>query len=302
MTAQVLADGVLDGAMIGLGAAGVTLTYSILRFSNFAHGEMLTAGAYAALTVSGALGSLLAGSAEPIGDTSIGWGLIAATCLAMGFTALLAIVLDWLVFARLGRKATSITVVMASFGASMALRALVEFAFTSSPAYFNRDMQIAVPIGLGMRVTPDQVALTVFSLFLIILTHLVLTRTQVGRSMRAVSENPALARLAGVDVAKVVRITWALGGALATGAGVMLGLLVQIRPGMGFDLLLPMFAAAIVGGIGSVPGAFCGAMIVGLGEALTVAIVGPEWRAALAFCALIAVLLIKPSGLFGARA
>ena len=117
--------------------------------------------------------------------------------------------------------------------------------------------------------------------------------------MRAVSENPALARVAGVDVDATIRFTWAIGGALAAASGVMLGLLVQIRPFMGFDLLLPLFAAAILGGIGSAPGAFAGALIVGLGEAMTVQLVGAEWRAAFAFLVLIAVLIVRPTGLAG---
>jgi branched-chain amino acid transport system permease protein len=120
--------------------------------------------------------------------------------------------------------------------------------------------------------------------------------------MRAVSENPALARVAGVDVEKTIRFTWALGGALASAGGVMLGLLVQIRPSMGFDLLLPLFAAAILGGIGSVPGAFVGALIVGIGEALAVEFAGAEWRAAVAFIVLVGVLLIRPTGIFGRAA
>jgi branched-chain amino acid transport system permease protein len=189
--------------------------------------------------------------------------------------------------------------VMASFGASMALRSLLEFAFTSRPAYFSRDLQIALPIGLGIRVTPDQIALLGVTAALMIGVHLLLTRTQIGRAMRAVSENPALARVAGVDVARVIRAAWLIGGALACVAGVMLGLLVQIRPFMGFDLLLPMFAAAILGGIGSVPGALAGALIVGVSEAAAVQMIGAEWRAAVAFLLLIGVLLVKPTGLFG---
>jgi branched-chain amino acid transport system permease protein len=96
-----------------------------------------------------------------------------------------------------------------------------------------------------------------------------------------------------------IRAVWALGGALAAAAGVMLGLLVQIRPFMGFDLLLPLFAAAILGGIGSVPGAFAGALIIGFGEAITVELAGAEWRAAVAFLILIAVLIVRPTGLAG---
>ena len=189
--------------------------------------------------------------------------------------------------------------VMASFGASMALRASLEFIFTSRPAYFSRDLQIAMPIGFGLKRRPTRSRCSRSTAALLIGVHLLLTRTQIGRSMRAVSENPALARVVGVDVDATIRSTWLIGGALAAASGVMLGLLVQIRPFMGFDLLLPLFAAAILGGIGSVPGAFAGGLIVGLGEAVTVQLVGAEWRAAVAFLVLIAVLIVRPTGLFG---
>jgi branched-chain amino acid transport system permease protein len=110
-----------------------------------------------------------------------------------------------------------------------------------------------------------------------------------------------LAKVAGVDVDRVIRATWLIGAALACAAGVMLGLTVQIRPFMGFDMLLPLFAAAILGGIGSVPGAVLGGLIVGIAEASAVQVVGADYRAAIAFLILIAVLLLKPTGLFGMR-
>jgi branched-chain amino acid transport system permease protein len=108
-----------------------------------------------------------------------------------------------------------------------------------------------------------------------------------------------LARIVGIDVAAITRITWIIGGGLACAAGVMVGILVQIRPYMGFDLLLPFFAAAILGGIGSVPGALIGGLVVGLGEALAAQTVGAEWRGAVAFILLILMLLVRPTGLFG---
>lgn len=302
MNPQAIVDGLINGALIGLGAIGVTLTYSILRFANFAHGEFITFGAYAALTIAGGVSTLVVGSDAGLGALSISPALILAAPLAMALTAGFALALDRLLFARLRGAGEAISVVMASFGASMAIRAAIEFVFTSRPAYFTRELQIARPIGFGLKATPNQIALLIVAGVLLIAVHLLLTRTQIGRAMRAVSENPALARAAGVDVDATIRVAWALGGALASAAGVMLGLLVQIRPFMGFDLLLPLFAAAILGGIGSVPGAFVGALVVGLGEALTVEFVGAEWRAGVAFLVLIAVLLIRPSGIAGRAA
>ncbi len=302
MNLQFVVDGLLTGSIIGLGAIGVTLTYSILRFSNFAHGEFIAWGAYAALAASTLLGWMAGGNVSAIAPFSFGWTLIAATVIAVLLTGLLALALDYLLFRRLRRRANTITAVMASFGASMALRCLLEFIFTSAPTYFSKKLQIAQKLGLGVRATPDQMILIVMTGVLVLSIHLLLTRTQTGRSMRAVSENPDLARVAGIDVGRIVNITWMIGGGLACFAGVMVGLLVQIRPYMGFDLLLPLFAAAILGGIGSIPGALLGGLIVGLAEAFAVQTVGAEWRAAVAFVLLIAVLLVRPAGIMGGKA
>jgi branched-chain amino acid transport system permease protein len=299
LSPQVVVDGLISGALIGLGAIGVTLTYSILRFANFAHGEFVTFGAYAALALSAALTSVIAVPDYGLGPFSISPALMVGAPLAMALTAVFALALDRLLFSRLRGKSEAISVVMASFGASLAIRAAIEFVFTSRPSYFNHELQIAQPIGFGLKATPNQLAMLVVAVALTAGVYLLLTRTQLGRSMRAVSENPSLARVAGVDVEKTIRAAWALGGALAGAGGVMAGLLVQIRPFMGFDLLLPMFAAAILGGIGSVPGAFVGALIIGLAEALTVQLAGAEWRAAVAFTVLVGVLLIRPTGIAG---
>ncbi len=294
MTLQFLLDGLIAGSMIGLGAIGVTLTYSILRFSNFAHGDFMAWGAYAALAVVGVLGG-----STPMGPLSFGLPLLLAMVAAMGLTALLALALDALLFARLRARGQSIIVVMASFGASMALRSLLEFLFTSQPTYFSRAIQMAQPVGFGMRITADQGALLILTLVLVTGMHLFVQRSRRGREMRAYSQNPALAQVVGIDVAAVVRATWVIGAALACASGVMVGVLVQIRPLMGLDLLLPIFAAAILGGIGSVPGAVLGGLIIGLSEAAAVQFVGAEWRAAVAFVILMAVLLVRPMGLFG---
>ncbi|OCJ07206.1 ABC transporter permease [Rhizobium sp. AC27/96] len=300
MNLQFIVDGLLTGSMIGLGAIGVTLTYSILRFSNFAHGDFMAWGTYATLAVVSAIGAIF-GKVAPIGPLSFGWPLIVAVIVAMGFTGLLALSLDKILFSRLRSKGQSIIVVMASFGASMALRSLLEFLFTSRPTYFSRAIQIAMPVGFGIRITPDQIVLLIVTSLLVLGVHMLITKTQTGRSMQALSQNPALARVVGIDVAKVVRVTWLIGGGLACVAGVMIGILVQIRPLMGFDMLLPMFAATILGGIGSVPGAVLGGLIIGLAEAGAVQLIGAEWRAAVSFIILMAVLFIRPIGLFGVR-
>jgi branched-chain amino acid transport system permease protein len=299
MTPQIVMDGLIAGSMIGLGAIGVTLTYSILRFANFAHGEFIAWGAYFALAVAGALGSLSAGLLAPIGPFSFGWALPIAAVAAVALTGGLALLVDALLFGRLRDKhSTVIILVMASFGAALTLRSLLEFIFTSKPAYYSKALQIALPLGGGLRATPDQLLSLGLAAILVAAIHLLLTRTAIGRAMRAVSENPALAGVVGVEVRQIVRVVWLLGAGLAAIAGITAGVLIQVRPQMGLDLLLPLFAAAILGSIGSVPGAMVAGLIVGVSEALAVQLIGAEWRAAVAFVILVVVLLLRPQGLF----
>ena len=299
MSLQFVVDGLVAGAVIGLGAIGVTLTYAILRFANFAHGEFVSWGAYITLVASGLLGLAAGGTPAPLGPFSFTWPILGAGVVALAATGGLALALDRVLFRRLRETGEGIVAVMASFGASLALRSLIEAIFSSRPAYLTRALQIAKPLGLGTRITPNQAAALAATAALVIGTHLLLSRTRMGRAMRAVAESPSLARVNGIDVEGVIRATWLIGGALAAASGIVVGLLVQIRPSMGFDLLLPLFAAAILGGIGSVPGAALGGLIVGLSEAAAVTFIGAQWRGAVAFAILTAVLLVRPNGLFG---
>ncbi len=298
MSLQVLADGLIQGSLIALGAAGVTMTYGTLRFGNFAHGELMSAGAYAALVVVGALGSVWPASlVTPDGMTvtiALGVGLLIA---ALG-SGLVASVIDRVVFKPVRDRGVAIAVSMASFGVSMALRALLETIFSARPRYYSEDLSIAWEFG-DVRIAPDQLVVVAVVALIFMLLGWFLTRSRIGREMRAVGENPTLAAVVGIDVAQVVRATWLCGGAVAGAAGVGLGLLVQIRPSMGAELLLPMFAAAIVGGLGSLRGALLGGLLVGCGEAAAVAYVGAQWRAAVSFALLVLVLMIRPAGLFG---
>jgi branched-chain amino acid transport system permease protein len=152
-----------------------------------------------------------------------------------------------------------------------------------------------------MRITADQLFVLGLTAVTVIGLHLVLTRTTVGKAMRATSINPQLAQVTGINVDGVIRTTWVIGAVLAAVAGVFSGLTVQLRPQLGLDLLLPLFAAAILGGIGSVYGAVAGGLIVGLAESFSVPLVGAEYRAATAFVVLIAILLLRPTGLFGEK-
>jgi branched-chain amino acid transport system permease protein len=132
--------------------------------------------------------------------------------------------------------------------------------------------------------------------------HLFLRYSVLGRSMRATAMNPGLAQVTGIDTERVLRSTWMIGGALAALAGVFAGITVQLRPTMGAELLLPLFAAVILGGIGSLWGSVLGGLLVGLAESASVTLMGAEYRTAAAFIVLIVILLVRPNGLFGEKA
>lgn len=302
---QILADGLIIGSVVALGAIGLSLTLTIFRFSNFAHGELLAWGAYLALVGMAAAAQVQALLAAPMGPFSFGPGLLLALLLAAAGTAGIALVLDALLFRRLRRQG-SITLVIASFGAALALRNLLQFWQGGIPQYYGENLQIAlnlVPrsIGGGLRATPDQLLVLVLSVAVVAGLHLFLRYSTLGRAMRATATNPALAQVSGIDPERVLRATWVLGAVLAAVAGVMAGITVQLRPTMGQDLLLPMFAAVILGGLGSVWGAVIGGLVVGLAESASVMLVGAEYRAAAAFAVLILILLVRPTGLFGEK-
>ena len=302
MILQHIADGLLTGAIVALGAIGLTLTMRILRFANFSHSELLTFGAYIAFVFYSAIAGIdetLGGAIEPF---SFGWGLVIATLATAVVTAALALFIDYAVFSRLRQRATDMTLVFASFGVALLIRHLLLLSFGHDPKYYSQEIQIAVQILPGVRIMPDQVFVFGLTLVLVVLLHLFLSYSHTGIAMRAVAENPALAQTKGVDVDAIVRWTWIIGACCAAVAGVLYGLTVQIRPELGFNLILPLFAAAILGGTGSVYGAVAGGFIVGLAENLAVMIIPASYKPAIPFLLILLILYFRPSGLFGESA
>ena len=295
MIGQLLAKGIILGATIALGAIGLTMTYNILDFANFAQGELLTFGAYFALIAV----SAFAGVHSTFGALSFGWPMVVALLLAAALTSLLAILVDWLVFRPLRRSSIQVALVIASFGASLLLRHLVVLIWGPQPAYYTTNIQISTQILPGVRVTPDQIFLVALTALLVVGLHFFLSRTKLGKAMRATADDPQLAQVTGIDVARVVRWTWIVGGSLAAVAGVLYGMTVQILPEMGFNLILPLFAAAILGGVGSVYGAVLGGLVIGIAENLSVLFLTPTYKPAIAFLLMIAVLLVRPTGILG---
>ncbi len=294
MIAQYAADGIILGSTLALGAIGLTLTYNILRFANFAHGEFLTFGAYFALVFVSQFGA-----GQALGPLTFGWRFVASIAVAVAFTAGLALLLDWLLFRVLRKSDIAVALVIASFGASLMLRNVVVFIWGSQPEYYTRTIAIASEVLPGVRMSANEVFVIVVAALLMLALHLFLSRSKLGKQMRAVSDNPALAGVTGIDVRAVIRWTWIVGGGLAAVAGVLFGLTVQISPEMGFNLILPMFAAAILGGVGSIYGAVLGGLIIGLAQSMSVPLIGAAYKPAVAFGLMFLILLVYPKGILG---
>ena len=301
MFLQHLADGILSGAVVSLGAIGLSLTMKILRFANFSHSELLTWGAYSALIFLSFTASFGGVFDQNIGPLSFGVPLLLSMVFACVVTSTIALFLHRFVFERLDRKAGHMTMVFASFGVALILRHLVVLIWGANPIYYSNDLQFAVLLPGNVRVMPDQVFLLGLTIVVVIALHLFMTRTRTGIAMRGVSESPDLARISGVNVNAIVNWVWIMGASGAALGGVLYGMTVQLRPELGFGLILPLFAAAILGGSGSLYGAVIGGLIVGLSENLAVMIIPTTYKPAVPFLLILAILYCRPQGLFGER-
>ncbi len=298
---QHLIDGVLTGSYLSLGAIGLTLVMHILRFANFSHAELLSLGAYCALVCDALVTALVPVFATKLGPLSLTWALLAAILVSMVLTGLSAVLIDRLVFKRVREKGAELSMVFASFGMALVIRNVIGLIFGLSPELYSKDIAFAMVLSLDplILVKPDQVFVLCAALVLMFALHLILSRTTFGYSLRAVAENPALAQVNGVNLRRTIMAVWLIGGALAAVAGVFYGLSHQIIPVMGRDLVLPIFAATIVGGIGSVYGAVLGGFVVGIAANLALVILPSGYTPSVPFLLILAVLMIRPHGLFG---
>jgi branched-chain amino acid transport system permease protein/neutral amino acid transport system permease protein len=290
--------GVMLGGIIALGGIGLTLCYGVLKFPNFAHGEFLTLGAYVTYGM-----VLVLPQSTPIWRFSFGWELIVGLLLAAVVTAIVAVVLDRLLYRPLRRfQSPLVLLAMASLGMEFLLRGIIYLIWGSDfHFYYSGRSNPALQLPLGLRVQADQLFVFALALILVVVLYWMLTRTRIGKAMRATADNPDLAQVRGINTEQVIVWTWSIGAAMAAVGGVMYGLASQMRPDMGFVLLLPLFAAVIMGGIGSAWGALVGAVIIGVAMQLTSAFLNPAYGPAVAFVLMVLVLLMRPQGLFAQR-
>ncbi|HCP81976.1 MAG TPA: branched-chain amino acid ABC transporter permease [Octadecabacter sp.] len=297
--------GLVLGCIYALGAIGITLTFGILRFANFAHGEIMMSGAYLTWTV-----MAIAAYA----------GLTLHPLVAMVPAAFMVIILFLATdrfFYKPFRKEDTIKAVMASFGMMLIIRSAVQVIWGPNQITFVRG--IAKPNaalrdftdGLGLQILMPNKHLFIFAgtIVLVVALGYLLNRTRIGKAMRAVSDSPDLAHVTGINVDKVINATWVVGGICATAAGVFLVMDTQmLETTMGFRMLLPMFAAAILGGIGKPYGAVAGGLIIGLAEELSAypwigdaPLLSPGYKTGVAFAIMVVMLIVRPQGLFKGR-
>jgi branched-chain amino acid transport system permease protein/neutral amino acid transport system permease protein len=215
-------------------------------------------------------------------------------------TALLGVCLDRVWFRPLRqRQARAAMMAISSLGLALILQNLIRMLWGPQAQYYSREIHLpfTVPV-LQVRLTTQQVLICATALSLVMLVSLFLRCTRLGKAMRATSDNFHLALVSGIDTERVVIWTWLLGAGLAAAGGVLLGLSVRLQPIMGWDLLLPIFAATILGGIGSPYGAMAGACIIGLTEELSTVFIPTEYKTAVSLLLLVLVLLVRPRGLF----
>lgn len=286
-----LVPGLTIGSVYALGAVGISMIFGILRFAHFAHGDLMTIGGYGVLTAI--------------------WLIPVNPLLLLPFGIVLAIVAALAVdrfFYKPLRDLPTIYTVIASFGVALIFRSLAQLFWSSGNQVFQSGVRRPLVLFDTFRISALHAQVIVLTILIAIALHLFLTRSKTGRSMRAVSDDPELAAVAGLDTEKVVRWTWIIGAALAATAGVFAGMDTSMHPNLGWNLLLPMFAAAILGGIGKPMGAIAGGLIIGIAEeTLTYTwfgpdpLIAPSYKSAVAFLIMVGLLIFRPQGLFKGR-
>jgi len=279
--AQLVINGLALGGIIALGSVGLTLVYGILRLSNFAHGDFLTLGAYSTLLFN-----------------LWGFPLPLAMVAGCGLTIGAFVLTETILWAPVRRRRTSPTTMMImSIGLALFIRNGLILVWGGQNQNYNLPVFGAVRLGT-VQVTTNRIVVLGLAVLAVIILHLLLQKTAVGRQMRAVADNPELAKVAGVNVQRVILWTWVVAGGVTALGGAMYGLITAVRPNMGWFLLLPMFATVILGGIGNPYGAILGALIVGVAQEVSTYWLPSEYKLGVALVVMMLVLLVRPQGLF----
>jgi neutral amino acid transport system permease protein len=281
--AQTGLNGLSLGSIYALGAVGLTLVYGILKLVNFAHGDFLTFGAYMAYLV------------------NVTWGmpLVAAIFFAMAATALLGLLFERVMWRPMrARGAGFLQLLLMSIGLALVIRSAVQWFWSTDVRVLDVNVTSSVQF-LGLRVGQTQLIVIAVGFVVLIAVGLMLRFSLLGKRMRAIADDLELAETSGIDTTRVITYTWLFAGALAGLAGVLAGAVTELTPELGFELLLPIFAAVIVGGIGVPFGALAGGITLGVVTEWSTMFVDSRWKTSIAFVVLVIVLVIRPQGIFG---
>ena len=280
---QLIVNGLIAGGSYALAAIGYTMVYSILKFINFAHGSVAMVGAYIAFVLT---------------MTSFQMPFAVAFLLSMILTAILGILIEKVAYKPL-RNAPKLAPLTTAVAVSFVLDAAVMILLGTEIKTFTMQYEV-YSIG-PIFITSVQIIIIAASLLFMLILHLLLSGTKLGKSIRAVADNIDLSKIAGINANFIISAVFAIGSALAAASGALIGLDTNLQPTMGFILTVKAFAAVVLGGLGNVYGAIAGAYVIGLVENLGVWYIPPVWKDSIAYGILILVLLFKPSGLFGSK-
>ncbi len=276
-------NGLSLGAIYALGAVGLTLVYGILKLVNFAHGDYLTFGAYMAYLV------------------NVTWELplIFGILFAIAITALLGIFLEKIMWAPMrGRGAGILQLMLMTIGLAFVIRYGIQFVWGTELRQLDVNRTGTVNF-LDLRIGRTQLVVVVVGFATLIATGMMLRLTLLGKRMRALSDDLDLAETSGINTSRVILYTWLFAAGLAGLAGVFAGAITQLQPELGFELLLPIFAAVVLGGIGNAFGALAAGIVLGVVIEWSTFFVESGLKLAVGFLILIIVLIIRPQGIFG---
>ena len=282
-TAQRGLNGLATGSYIALGAVGLTLVYGILKLVNFAHGDLLTFGAYIAFLL----------------NVTLELPLVAGVVGAMVATALLGLLFELTMWGPMRAKGAGLLqLVLMSIGLALVIRSGIQFVAGSEVRVLDVDRSAAREI-LGLRIGDTQLLSLVIGVAVMAAIGLMLQFTLLGKRMRALSDSLDLAETAGINTERIVLITWVFAGALAGLAGVLVAAIANVKPELGFELLLPIFAAVVLGGIGNPFGALAAGLTLGVLIEWSTLPISSNWKYAVGFVILIVALVVRPQGVFG---
>ena len=298
---ELIVYGIVLGSIISLGAIGLTLIYGIVRFANFSHGDLMSAGAYVALFMVTGFLSWIGIPDTTFGPLSFGWRMVIAFPVSMLAVAGVAILFDQILYRKLRQKGSGVVIfAMSSLGAAFILRMIILILWGADSLFYKPGlMRPALQLPMGVKIRPDQILILFVVFILIGLLHLFLQNTKMGKAMRATADNMELALVSGINTEKIIIWTWGIGGAMAAAGGILYGIDVQLHPYMGWNFLIPLFAATILGTIGNMYGALVGGLVIGVAQQVSTAFLMPTYKPAVAFIIMILILLFRPKGIFG---